>query len=107
MGRLVAEINKDQLGEGLLATFASINFLHFAIFLFLVCVGLLVVASLLSKPPGPDQIRGLTYGTMTAEDRRVSRASWTRGDLIHSALIVLIIAAILVIFSPLGIAGGL
>ena len=106
MGRLVAEINKDQLGEGLLATFASINFLHFAIFLFLVCVGLLVVASLLSKPPGPDQIRGLTYGTMTAEDRRVSRASWTRGDLIHSALIVLIIVAILVIFSPLGIAAG-
>ena len=106
MGRLVAEINKDQLGGGLLATFASINFLHFAIFLFLVCVGLLVVASLLSKPPRPDQIRGLTYGTMTAEDRRASRASWTRGDLIHSALIVLIIVAILVIFSPLGIAGG-
>lgn len=37
MLRLIAEINKASL-DGVLLTFASINFLHFAVFLFLFCV---------------------------------------------------------------------
>ena len=104
MGRLVAEINSQHLG-GWLLTFAEINFLHFAIFLFLACIGLLVIASLVTPPPTDQQLRGLTYATTLAEDRARSRASWSRSDVIHSLVIVAIILLILVYFSPLGVGG--
>lgn len=72
MGRLVAELNKGAL-DGLLFTFADINFLHFAGLLFAVCTGVMVVVSLLSAPPPRAQIEGLTYGTTVAPVERERR----------------------------------
>ena len=104
MGRLVAEINADSLG-GWLRLFVDINFLHFAIFLFLTCIGLLVIGSLLTPAPSAASIEGLTYATTMAKDRVASRASWNRTDVINSVVIIVIILLILVYFSPLGIGG--
>ena len=104
MGRLVAEINSRYL-SGWLLTYAEINFLHFAIFLFLACIGLLVIGSLITPPPSDERIRGLTYATTLAADRERSRASWNTWDVVHSVVIVAIILMILLYFSPLGIAG--
>jgi SSS family solute:Na+ symporter len=104
MGRLIAELNVDSLSGWLLA-FAEINFLHFAIFLFLTCSGFLVLGSLLTPPPSDDQIRGLTYATTMAKDREASRASWGRSEVVNSVIIVVIILLILVYFSPLGLGG--
>lgn len=53
VGRLVLEVQAGDL-EGVLLTFATINFLHFAVLLFLVSVALLVVVSLWSEAPGHD-----------------------------------------------------
>ena len=80
MGRLVAELNKDHL-HGFLYTFADINFMHVAIFLFLICAAVLVAVSLWFPPPSQQQVAGLTYsraGTaeLLAESDRRS-ASWT------------------------------
>jgi len=104
MARLAAELNKDALG-GFGLWFADINFLHFAILLFALCVGLLTGASLLTAPPDAARIRGLTYRTTVAEDREASRATWGRVEVVHSAIIVAVIVGILLVFSPLGIAG--
>ncbi|MHC4515249.1 MAG: sodium:solute symporter [Planctomycetota bacterium] len=98
--RFVAELNKESL-SGPLLYFADINFLHFAIFLFLACTVILVGVSLLTRPPGEEQLSGLTYGTTMARDREASRASWNKLDVIQSVLIVALILAILVYFSPL------
>lgn len=49
------------------AWIAEINFLHYAVLLFLVCIAVLVSVSLATRPPAPERIRDLTYGTATAE----------------------------------------
>ncbi len=100
MGRLVAELNKDAL-EGWLLAFADINFLHFAIFLFLACTFMLIVVSLVTAPPSEEQIRGLTYATTVTADRAKSRASWNTTDVVLSLIVVAVILMVLVYFSPL------
>ncbi len=100
MGRLVAEINKEAL-EGWLFTFADINFLHFCVFLFGVCVVLLVGVSLMTRPPPAESLDGLTYQTTVSAERQASRSTWDWTDVAHSVVVVAILALILLYFSPL------
>lgn len=100
MGRLVLEINKENL-SGWLYKFASINFLHFCIFLFLFCIILMIVVSLLSPAPSDEKIKGLTYATTVAADKAASRASWNYKDIILSIAILIMLGMILVYFSRL------
>lgn len=100
MARLMAEINKDSL-DGWLFTFADINFLHFAIFLFIFSVVVLVGVSLSTKPPTEESIQGLTYATTVAADKAASRATWGWLEVAHSIVVVAIIVLILLYFSPL------
>jgi solute:Na+ symporter, SSS family len=95
MARLVTEVNKVEIW------FATINFLHFAIFLFLFSVCLLIGVSLFTAAPSDEQLDGLTYGTTMAADRAASRASWGWTDVVHSIVILTIILGILLYFSPL------
>ncbi|MFC2161388.1 sodium:solute symporter [Acidobacteriota bacterium] len=101
--RLVAELNKKHL-SGFLHTFADINFLYFCVYLFLVCIALMISFSMFSREPAYEKINGLTYGTTMAEDKKASRDSWSKGDLILSFVVLAIIALILICFSPLVIA---
>ena len=65
--RLVLEINKESL-TGFWLNYASINFLHFALFLFAVCSVVLVGASLLAKAPSDEQIKNVTYIKAVVKD---------------------------------------
>lgn len=103
MVRLVLELRKESLG-GFFYQFADLNFLYFAIFSFLGCVALMIVVSLFTAKPDYQKIQGLTYATTVAADKRKSRASWNYRDVILSLVIVVIIALILIYFSPIGIA---
>jgi SSS family solute:Na+ symporter len=60
--RLVLELNKGWLSEGWLLDAVSLNFLHFAVVLFAICCAVLVEVSLLTPPPRPEQVDGLTFG---------------------------------------------
>jgi SSS family solute:Na+ symporter len=62
LARLVLELNRARLGPGLLQGVASMNFLHFAVALFVLCSAVLVVVSLLTPAPADDHVRGLTFG---------------------------------------------
>ena len=105
MFRLVFEVFKHSLpAGGFLYAFASVNFLYFAVYLFLISIALLIGVSYLSEAPSYVKINGLTYGTTVLADRKKSRASWNARDAILSAIVIVIIALILVYFSPLGIA---
>ncbi len=74
----------------------NIFFQYYSLVIFLICVFVMVVVSYMTAPPSYEQISGLTYGTLTSEDRAASRASWNWKDVAASALvIVLIIAAYL------------
>ena len=95
--RLVAELNKGSL-SGLLHDFATINFLHFAALLFLVCVGVLVLVSLATPRPPESRLAGLTFATTSAVDRKTSRATWTALDVLLSLAIVGLVAAVMLYF---------
>ena len=99
MSRLVTEIFKDNLGSGLLYEWATINFLHFCILLFVICVVLCVSVSLATAPPLESQIVGLSYGTLTPEQRQSNKNSYSTWDVIASLIIVAIIIGILLYFT--------
>ncbi len=101
--RIIMELAKDHLG-GIFYAFATVNFLYFCIMLFLLSIVVMVVVSLLSEKPSAAQLNGLTFATTVTEDRKASRASWSAADVILSLIVVVIIIAVFIYFSPLGIA---
>ncbi len=103
MIRLVAELNKEHLG-GIFYKFADVNFLYFCFYLFVACIGAMVVISLLTREPSYEKINGLTYGTTVAEDKKASRESWKARDVLLSLVVLIIIALVMIYFSPLIIA---
>ena len=98
MGRLIAELNKSAL-DGWLYRYADINFLHFAILLFVICSAVLIVVSLMTPEPSQTQLRGLTYSTV--ERKRGSGVSQAglHKDIILSVILILCVILIWVLFS--------
>ena len=97
MLRLVLELNKENL-SGFLYSYADINFLHFAVYLFSFCVILMLVVSFVSESPTIEKIKGLTFATTAEEDRETLRESWNWIDVVLSILITLIIVFIYIYF---------
>jgi len=96
--RLVLELTHPSSG-GILAWYADVNFLHFAILLFAVCTGVLIVVSLATPPQSDEQLAGLTFATAAAgaggaDQGLESSPRWRRHDVVLSTL--LIVAVILV-----------
>jgi SSS family solute:Na+ symporter len=97
MGRLVAELNKGSL-DGILFTYADINFLHFAVILFAICTVVLVGVSLVTPPPAAAQVEGLTFGSARAvTDRSTGPAS--RMELVLTVGLLLSVAALWIYFA--------
>ncbi|OQP61478.1 Na+/glucose cotransporter [Niastella vici] len=101
--KLTFEILKGQL-SGVLYDFATMNFLYFCIALFVFSIVLMIVVSLASEKPDEANIKGLTFATTVAEDKKASRASWNRKDVILTFVVLVFIIAAFMYFSPLGIA---
>ena len=78
--------------------FYDMNWLFFCGWMFLFCVAVIVVVSLLSAAPSAGKIEGLVFGTATADQRRSTRASWNRWDVIHTAIILGITVAFYIYF---------
>jgi SSS family solute:Na+ symporter len=69
----------------------NIFFQYYSLVIFIVCIVVMIVVSYLTKPPVYEKIGGLTYSTMSDEDRKESRASWSAGDVFGSAAVLLLI----------------
>jgi SSS family solute:Na+ symporter len=66
MTRLVLELAKGSLEAGTIWSWiATINFLHFAALLFLLCSAILAFVSLATAAPAPEQVADLTLQTAT------------------------------------------
>ena len=65
---------------------------------------LMIIFSMFAPEPAFDKIKGLTYATTVSEDKQASRASWNTRDLVLSLVILVIIALVMIYFSPLIIA---
>src|SRR5688572_14879827 len=71
----------------------NIYFQYYGLLIFLVSVAVLIVVSYATPPPSEHQLTGLTYATVTSEQRRESRRSWNRWDVINSGVVLILIAA--------------
>ena len=98
MGRLVAEINKSSL-DGMLFAYADVNFLHFAIILFVICSIVLIVVSLLTPAPPTEKVRELTFATAAPFTSDPASRSWRRTDLMLSLGVVVCVAIVWITFS--------
>jgi SSS family solute:Na+ symporter len=103
--RIILELNKSTL-TGFWYDFANLNFLYFCIILFLISIALMIIISLFSEAPSETQLNGLTFATTVNEDKANSRASWNAKDVWLSLFVIVIIVAIFLYFSPLGVGGA-
>ncbi|MFL2602599.1 MAG: Na+/glucose cotransporter [Cryomorphaceae bacterium] len=101
--RLGSEIatNEGLIDSGFLFEFASINFSYMAIWMFLFSVALCISVSLLTSEPEYQKIQGLSYGTLSSQDRLNAENSYSTIDIILSVVLVLIVIGILLFFSPI------
>ena len=68
-------------------------FQYFSILITIVSAVVMVVVSYMTSPPSETQIRSLTFGTATAEDKRKTRASWDWREVLASAFVLAAILA--------------
>jgi len=71
----------------------NLYFQYYSLLIFVVSVVVMVAVSYATAPPSAEQVAGLTYGTVAAEDRAQSRGSWDRRDVIGSGVVLLLILA--------------
>jgi SSS family solute:Na+ symporter len=78
--------------------FLAPNWLHYEIVIFFITIILMIVISAVTPKPDPVAIRGLYFGSATAEGKAITRASWNNWDLFFSGLIIVVIIAFYIYF---------
>lgn len=78
--------------------FFDFNWLYFCGCMFVFCCLVCIFVSVFTKKPAPEQIQGLCFGTSTPEQKKKSRASWNKWDVIHSIIILSITIAFYIYF---------
>ena len=94
-----ADISAGAVHDNLLYGFATINFAHMAIFMFLFSVALCISVSLATSPPDYKRISGLSFGTLTKEHKLENKGSYDTIDVVLSFVLVAIVIGILMYFT--------
>jgi len=55
--------------------------------------------SYLTEKPDYEKIAGLTFGTVTEEHKKTTRATWNKWDVVASVIVCVLIVAIYIYFS--------
>ncbi len=97
--RISAELITGGEGSGLIAGFAKINFAHLCIYLFFFYILVLIVISLLTPAPSAQQIEGLTFGSLTDEQKAAAKNSYSLIDITASLALIGVIIWILSYFT--------
>ena len=77
----------------------NIYFQYYSLLIFLVSLAVMFGVSYATEPPPAEKLVGLTYATVTGEQRRQSRATWNRWDVINSTIVMMLILAAYVYFN--------
>ena len=93
------EILSGVIVPGAIFAFATINFAHMAIFMFIFSVLICVGVSLMSTLPNYSRIEGLSFGTMTHEMRHEFQNSFNRTDTILSIVLIGLVVSVLLYFT--------
>ena len=92
------EILSGTGGHGIAFTFATINFAHMAIFMFIFSVFICICVSLMTVQPDYGKIEGLSFGTMTHQMKKEFQNSFNKTDLILSLVLVGLVISIFILF---------
>ena len=84
--------------DSVLAYFLGINFLHFALFLFLFCAAVLMIVSKMSVPQTEKSLELVTFQRGTG----AATFKWTT-DVALTIVLVILVLILWVVFSPLGV----
>jgi SSS family solute:Na+ symporter len=71
----------------------NIYFQYYSLLVFVVSVATMVVVSYFTAAPAEEHLVGLTFATVTPEQRQESRKTWDRREVIASAIVLLLILA--------------
>lgn len=89
----------DTVGDGLIYNLIiAPNWLHYEIALFAIIIVLMIVVSFFTKAKDVTAIQGLYFGSASAEQRAITRASWDKWDVINSIIIIAFIVAFYIYF---------
>jgi solute:Na+ symporter, SSS family len=100
--RIATEVlsNANIIPEGtLLHSFGTMNFLHFGVISFVLCLGTAIIVSLLGPAPNAAQIQGLTMASLTTEQKEANKTSYNWIDIIASVFVLAIVIFIMVYFN--------
>jgi SSS family solute:Na+ symporter len=76
----------------------NIFFQYYSILILIITIAVMFIVSYLTEPPDYAKITGLTYGTATENHRKESRASWSKWEVIASAIVLVLILAVYLYF---------
>jgi len=77
----------------------NVFFQYYSLIIFLVCVIVMIVVSYMTEEPDYKKIAGLTFGTLSTEDKKESRSSWSLLDVVLSLMVIILIVAAYIYFS--------
>ena len=92
-------IASGQVIDNFMYAFATVNFSHMAILMFIFSVLLCITVSVLTSPPDYSKISGLSYGTLTGNHRKENSESYDTVDVILSIILIIIVISILSYFT--------
>jgi len=77
----------------------NIFFQYYSLLITIVCIIVFIIVSYATRPPDYNKISGLTFSTLSTEDRLENRSSWNWKDVVLSVLMVAAIIAIYMYFT--------
>ncbi|CAM3397403.1 sodium:solute symporter [Zobellia roscoffensis] len=102
--KLTLEIVKSSLAQdSLMFKLADINWLVFGAYFFALCIAIAVVVSMFYPAPSQAQLAGLTFGSVSAEQKEEGKSSYNIWDIITSVIVLLIVVYIMISFSALSL----
>jgi len=102
--KLTLEITKTSFTEGsLIYNIADINWLVFGAYFFALCIAIGVIVSMFYPAPTEAQLSGLTFGSISKEQKAENKSSYNIWDILSSVLVIVIVVYIMVSFSTLAL----
>ena len=98
--RLALELSTSSLDpSGFLYAFGNLNFLTFSSWFFMFSILLCMAVSMASPAPSAEQIKGLTFSTLSAEQKAENRSSYNGWDIGFSLIVLAIVIYIMTSFT--------
>lgn len=100
--KLTLEILKSSFAtDSFMFKIADINWLVFGAYFFAMCIAIAVVVSMFYPAPSKAQLAGLTFGSVSSEQKAEDKLSYNIWDIITSIVVLLIVVYIMISFSTL------